>query len=173
MGGSLQVKAAHGLVEVSAPTIGQARRSHAAGTPQARARCTRSAPPLRPLVALCATPTPLPHRSPAPLRAQAFAWQAAIARSARAFHEQHGTQHALAMLLPLQGSDATPAPAVALVTSLWPLTDAIAEHLALPPATRQTDRQIQSDTTANTSTDTPAPAAAASTLRVSKVVPGV
>ena len=48
MGGSLQVNAAHGLVEVSAPTIGQARRSHAAGTPQARARCTRSAPPSAP-----------------------------------------------------------------------------------------------------------------------------
>ena len=143
MGRSLQVNAAHGLVEVSAPTLGQARRSHAASTPLARARCTRSAPPLRsrialcapllpsaPPFALCATPTPLPHRSPAPLRAQAFAWQAAIARSARTFHEHHGTQHALAMLLPLQGSAAAPAPAAAqLVTSLQPLADAIVERL--------------------------------------------
>ena len=147
---------------------------HAVRTPPARHKHAPAAPalhpPLRPLNALCATPPPLPHRSPAPLRAQAFAWQAAIARSARAFHEQHGTQHALAMLLPLQGSDAAPAPAVAqLVTSLCPLIDAIAERLALPPATRQTDRQIHSDTTANTSADTPAvpaPAPAASTLRV-------
>jgi hypothetical protein len=66
MGGALQVNAAHGLVEVSAPTLGQARRSHAAGTPLERARCTRSAPPLRPLIALCATPNPHPHRSPHP-----------------------------------------------------------------------------------------------------------
>ena len=70
MGGSLQVKAAHGLVEVSAPTIGQARRSHAAGTPLARACCTRSAPPLRPLVALCATPTPPPPSLSRPLCAR-------------------------------------------------------------------------------------------------------
>jgi hypothetical protein len=47
------------------------------------------------------------------VRAQAFAWQAAIARSARAFHEEHGAQHALAMLLPLQASDAAPSPAAA------------------------------------------------------------
>ena len=60
MGGSLQVNAAHGLVEVSAPTIGQARRSHAAGTPQARARCTRSAPPSAP------PHCPLRHPPPSP-----------------------------------------------------------------------------------------------------------
>ena len=103
--------------------------------------------------------TPIPIAPRTRLRAQAFAWQAAIARSARAFHEQHGTQHALAMLLPLQGSDTAPAPAAAqLVTSLRPLIDAIAERL--PPATRQTDRQIKSGITANTSADTPAPAPA-------------
>ena len=68
------------------------------------------------------------------LALQAFAWQAAIAGSARAFHEEHGAQHALAMLLPLQASDAAPSPAAAqLVASLGPLIDVLAERVALPP----------------------------------------
>ena len=143
MGGplTLQVNAAHGLVEMSAPTLGQARRTHAARTRALRPRCARSAPALRPLCAppLCApprhpSPSPSPSISHPPLRAQAFAWQAAIARSARAFHEEHGTQHALAMLLPLQASDAAPSPAAAqLVASLGPLIDVLAERVALPP----------------------------------------
>ena len=142
MGGplTLQVNAAHGLVEMSAPTLGQARRTHAARTPHARAlrpRCARSAPHMRPS-ALRPSAPPQPSPSPSisrhPLRAQAFAWQAAIARSARAFHEEHGTQHALAMLLPLQASDAAPSPAAAqLVASLGPLIDVLAERVALPP----------------------------------------
>ena len=121
---------------------------HAARTPHARARCARAAPALRPLCAPSAPPmrpsalrpsappqpSPSPSISRPPLRAQAFAWQAAIARSARAFHEEHGTQHALAMLLPLQASDAAPSPAAAqLVASLAPLIDVLAERVALPP----------------------------------------
>ena len=65
MGGplTLQVNAAHGLVEMSAPTLGQARRTHAARTRALRPRCARAAPALRPR---CARSAPL--RS-APLRA--------------------------------------------------------------------------------------------------------
>ena len=78
MGGplTLQVKAAHGLVEMSAPTLGQARRTHAARTPHARRTHARAAPALRPLCAppLCAPPRdpspPPPHRSPATLCAR-------------------------------------------------------------------------------------------------------
>ena len=43
MGGplTLQVNAAHGLVEMSAPTLGQARRTHAARTPHMRVHAVR------------------------------------------------------------------------------------------------------------------------------------
>lgn len=104
---SLQVHASHGLVEVSAPTLGAA-----------------------------------------------FAWQAALTRSARAFHVHCGTQHALALLLPLQGRTAaadahhqdaagdgpaaSPSSGAAastrstLVEALRPLADTIAERLSLP-----------------------------------------
>ena len=114
---------------------------HAARTPHARARCARAAPALRPSALRPSAPpqpSPSPSISRPPLRAQAFAWQAAIARSARAFHEEHGTQHALAMLLPLQASDAAPSPAAAqLVASLGPLIDVLAERVALPQEGRE------------------------------------
>ena len=84
-----QVHAAHGLVDVSAPTLGQA-----------------------------------------------FGWQAALARSARNFHELRGSQYALAMLLPSHGSAA--AASSELVESLQPFADALREQLAIPLATAET-----------------------------------